>query len=534
MPTDYSTFSEETQECIKRIELNVKVKPEQVYTDCQRLLKIAVEESSDALMGLGYYFFAEYYLAKVDADQVMYCLMEAIKYFHKAKMYDYLAKTYNMMGTVADSQSNKIMALEYYNTCIQYCQKYNIKYICAMAEMNVANILHNMGEEEKAIEYFKSANIHYGESGEMPRVKWNLTLSYIGLGYCYMAAGNAKEAEKVDRYITEIVADKHDEEIPEFSIKIWKAWMANHHGEKRIAIEFIEDVIEKINSGDNYLEYSDNLIDIAELLLKMSNYELLLEFLLSGQSWEKCNEDLRMEAKWYFYLLSCYEEMGMKEEYIKVSEEYFIFCEDCEAKSRETARKAIELRGKLNIIQQRQYDMMLLNEDLKVISQHDPMTGLANRTYLNAYLEKQLKVARAEQKKNALELMDIDCFKKYNDFYGHLAGDNCIEKVAMVLKSVENDKIFCARYGGDEFILVYYDMNEKQISEVAEKIKTEVMNLRIPHEKSDVMPRITVSQGIIGKIPTKSNRAWDYSENADRLLYQVKKSGKNGINIKMV
>lgn len=529
MSLNSRNYSKTAQQCHERIEQKVLTAPASIYEDCQKLLQYAAEENSDALMGLGYYHFAEYYFSKPDADQVMYCLMEAVKYFPKAEMYDYLARCYNIMGVVADSQDNRVLALEYFHICIQYCEKYGITYVLAMAEANMSSILHNMGEDERAVALLKSAAAHYHEGEKMPRTEWNLMLTVIGLGYCYLELGKYKEAEHAEQQVQEMIQGKEETEIPVLALNILKAEMAHYRGSNEEAAEYVRQVIENIRMGAVYMEYSDYLIDVAHLLSAMKEHTLLLEMLLSIQSWVKQDAGLELQTKWYYYMLECYEHLGMEEEYIALAKKYFELHEVYARHSRETARKAIELRNKLNVLQQRQYNMMALNAELKMISQHDPMTGLANRTYLNEYLEKQFEQAWKENKKLAVELMDIDCFKKYNDFYGHLAGDKCIEKIAMLLKSIENDKIFCARYGGDEFMLVYTDMEKEQVCRTAETIRKKVMDMCILHENSDIAPVVTVTQGIVCKVPEETGRVWDYCVRADKCLYEAKKSGKNRV-----
>ena len=85
-----------------------------------------------------------------------------------------------------------------------------------------------------------------------------------------------------------------------------------------------------------------------------------------------------------------------------------------------------------------------------------------------------------------VELMDIDFFKEYNDHYGHLAGDQCLKAIAGVLRKQQvPGKIFCARYGGDEFMILYTGMTVEKIRRVAEDILRKVRKLKLPHECSN-------------------------------------------------
>ena len=90
------------------------------------------------------------------------------------------------------------------------------------------------------------------------------------------------------------------------------------------------------------------------------------------------------------------------------------------------------------------------------------------------------------------EILDIDYFKQYNDEYGHQAGDECVKAIA----GIENENIFCARYGGDEFVIVYAGVEAKEVKETAERLRQQVYDLNMQHNGSSEYSVVTISQGI--------------------------------------
>lgn len=165
-------------------------------------------------------------------------------------------------------------------------------------------------------------------------------------------------------------------------------------------------------------------------------------------------------------------------------------------------------------------------------------TGIVNlqRKLLSLKLKyygkyKVLEKCLANGQPLSFEILDIDYFKQYNDNYGHQAGDECVKAVANLLRGMENEKIFCARYGGDEVVIIYNGMSEKEVFECAERLRQEVMRLNLEHLYSDVYPTVTISQGIYHSIPKDGNRIWDFLHAADTLLYQVKKKNRNSLCI---
>ena len=124
---------------------------------------------------------------------------------------------------------------------------------------------------------------------------------------------------------------------------------------------------------------------------------------------------------------------------------------------------------------------------------------------------------------------NIDYFKQYNDNYGHQEGDECVKAVARLLEQMQSEQIFCARYGGDEFIVIYCRMSAKEVYERAEKLRNDVIKLNREHLYSDVHSVVTISQGICYDVPTPGNKSWDFLHQADMLLYSVKKTARNHI-----
>ena len=184
-------------------------------------------------------------------------------------------------------------------------------------------------------------------------------------------------------------------------------------------------------------------------------------------------------------------------------------------------------------VQKLQQEMLLLNEQLMVQSQHDALTGLPNRAYLNNYAEETLSKALKNQVNFGIEILDIDFFKSVNDTYGHMEGDHYLTAVADLLSRIteEYSNVFAARYGGDEFVLVYYDKSVDEIKEIMHQLKLSTVSVKLPAMSQLGEDHITLSQGCCNRIPESVNRLWDYLARADTVLYDVKKKGKNNYKV---
>jgi len=125
-------------------------------------------------------------------------------------------------------------------------------------------------------------------------------------------------------------------------------------------------------------------------------------------------------------------------------------------------------------------------------------------------------------------MLDIDCFKNYNDHYGHLKGDEVLKTIAQVLSEQANRATdFVARYGGEEFIILLPHTDAAGAEKIAEGILTRIRDLQIPHEASFVIPILTASIGGCTTIPEPGQDPANLVEQADKALYQAKAAGRN-------
>jgi diguanylate cyclase (GGDEF)-like protein len=171
----------------------------------------------------------------------------------------------------------------------------------------------------------------------------------------------------------------------------------------------------------------------------------------------------------------------------------------------------------------------LLNE----LAERDGMTGLYNRRIFDDYIERLWRQSRRESANVALIFVDIDCFKLYNDFYGHQAGDDCLKRVAKCIgRGAKRPFDFAARYGGEEFVIVLYGPPDEYARAVPEQIRREVLELEIPHAGSTVAKHVTVSVGFALATPGTSRSLAGAIQAADEALYQAKREGRNRVVFK--
>ncbi len=166
-------------------------------------------------------------------------------------------------------------------------------------------------------------------------------------------------------------------------------------------------------------------------------------------------------------------------------------------------------------------------EVLTRLSVIDELTKIANRRKFDEVLKNEYLLGCRSGKPLSILMIDIDYFKRFNDTYGHLAGDDCIKKVAAALKgALYRPTDLVARYGGEEFAVILPDTTESGERVIAEKIMSEIAKLNIPHSSSSVDDKITVSIGGYALVPSIHDDPIFIVAEADKSLYQAKEAGR--------
>jgi len=159
---------------------------------------------------------------------------------------------------------------------------------------------------------------------------------------------------------------------------------------------------------------------------------------------------------------------------------------------------------------------------------YDALTGIYNRRYLDENLDRLIKSLSRADGILSIMMIDIDRFKTYNDTYGHVEGDNCLNIIAKALSEcITRKSDFVVRYGGEEFVVVLPNTDENGARLIAEKLLENIRNLEIPNVNCDVLPKITLSVGCVTGKADHTRSCKDYIRMADEALYASKQGGRN-------
>ena len=187
-----------------------------------------------------------------------------------------------------------------------------------------------------------------------------------------------------------------------------------------------------------------------------------------------------------------------------------------------TSERQLEAR-----VTERTEELNVAMAKLQELSVTDGLTGIANRRHFDSALRAEWSRAERAGTTLSLALIDVDHFKKFNDRYGHLQGDDCLRTVAQVLaKSVSRPGELAARYGGEEFALIIPNTQGSDAVRLAERIRAAIVACNIAHADSD-LGYLTISIGVASIVPSVNILPQTLTHAADEALYSAKKGGRN-------
>lgn len=194
----------------------------------------------------------------------------------------------------------------------------------------------------------------------------------------------------------------------------------------------------------------------------------------------------------------------------------------------ELERKTRELDAKIAQLEEVQLELERSNQKLKLLSASDGLTGLANRRCFDETFLKEWKRCSRENESLSLIIVDIDHFKAYNDFYGHIAGDSALKQVAQALDDALMRPVDVAcRYGGEEFTIILPGTDRVGAELVARRMQKSLQSIRIKHEAPGTSGFVTISMGVVSTVPNDKLQPTQLLETADQELYRAKEGGRD-------
>lgn len=527
---NFDEYDDDLKGWIGLVLTNHSVNQKITKLNCKKILRIGMQNDDSKLLGFVYFYMAYTNHLENDSRKLIRNLTLGMEHHNKAQMWDLLVRSYNLLGINFDNHGNIPAAIDYYLSAIKYSHEYGRKYEEGYANANIGQLYFLLHDYEKAITYLKEAHKCICSNKKEKSFSRIIVVIEIALGYCYLRKGNMKSALP---YFYRIEKADHTNlgDVYNISICCFEAIFTNAIAEFGKRDELISRMIKLLDEAVSLMDVYDDLFIFCDFLYEAGRYEELIHVLERIEELTKEAGLTNMLLRVTRQKIKYYRTLNNEAAYLQAYTDYFLLSEQVADENIAITKESIDLRMDMERVKEKQILIQRENEILQAKSNRDPLTSLPNRDKLNDYSEIVYEDAYLNGKRLAFEILDIDCFKQYNDTYGHQAGDECLKHIAQLLHSLIDRGIFCARYGGDEFVIIYENKSDEEILRIAGKLKEDVAALHIENRKSTVIPVVTISQGICNAVPQKNNRVWDYLYSADMALYHVKRTEKNNIRL---
>lgn len=501
---------------------------ERTLKSCLEIERYAKEHKDAALLGFAYFYSGETYYLLNDAEHMFRYIAQAIHLLDQTKQWELIGRAYNLMAISSINKGNVSAAMDYYLTGLNYCRKYGVTKMESSIMQNLGNLYMENGVYHEAQSYFEQAYSYYKSNSTAKGNYVGLTAIYVNLARCYMLQGML---DKTRVYIEKLDSEceSYYEDIDYLYVGCMKARYYHLIRSYARRDAQIAEIQEKISKEVQIMEVFDDLYDFCNLMLEIDRDDVLWMVVGKLDEIVKNAGVVNLQRKVISLKIKGYRKNQDNASYLQAAGLYYELTEIMERENKDMIVNMLYVRSSLERANESRKKMEAVNVKLLEQSETDQLTGLANRYRLNDYSEKVLEYCFEHRIPLAMEILDIDFFKQYNDNYGHQQGDECITAIANQLKKMENGQTFCARYGGDEFIVIYAGMSAEEVRERAETLRQNIMNLKLEHLYSKALPIVTISQGISYGVPEEENRSWDFLHVADMLLYRVKARSRNDI-----
>lgn len=431
------------------------------------------------------------------------------------------------LGRIHANLGYEQLAVDYFFHAIDFVTSKNNNEKLAIIYSYIASTFQRMGSSREALKYFhKERTCYYSINTENDDLLERVFLLNINLGYAYCGIQNYDMALNYLRIIDE---RRFFDITYKYRIYINSLRLKTSFGfkdQERI-VYYTKQLLNEIDLSkhkDCFFEFYDlfklqlmNKNKKAAFHLLNALIEIARELNLENYTF------LALDAKVQFYKFK-------KDDinYWAALKEFLDNTKQKEEMIKELKQLRILKRNEVLRIEQENKYLKKKVETLKERSEQDELTKLPNRYRLKSYINEKFLEARSCSLSFGIDIIDIDYFKQYNDNFGHLDGDKCLVRIADILRDVAKNH-FVARYGGDEFFIIFFNQTTSQILDVVNEIQESILKQDIKQATGLPYDRVTLSQGIFQMIPKKGSKVEDFIKKADRALSTGKNRSRNAV-----
>ena len=526
---DIQRYDPKTIALIEKVFEQKNSMSEGVFRTLSRLRKVARETGDYTLQGFVHFHLADtIYSYEKDYNEFRQHLARSVYYFQLGGEKELLARAYNYVAVDALNNSSYDVAYLYLMNALHACEGLDNDYLLCIINNNIGQVYARMSNYKKALKYVRLGNKLQARTHKDDfYYHQNMINGYFSEGVLCCLLGDLPGAERADRNIGKIEKECDMSHITSvfIPISLLRLMIAVLREDVALTEFHSKQFVEKMHSAHRLYDYITDISDLCHFLIEQ-NYLATVRMILDMIKEEVDSSGVvQMKRILSSIEIAYYEKRGDEKALMAHLHEQYQLSEQQQMEQNRVYQYSVDLIDIMEEQRKEQEKVRLENEHLQSQVQTDPLTGIPNRLVLDSSLPLLYARTRKAGQSFGVSMIDINKFKEFNDTYGHLAGDFCLQQVAKTIQDVANRPgVSCARYGGDEFIMLYENKTDEEIRSIAEELNEKIHALDIAHSGMGKSGRVSLSQGICNGIPKRGHKKEEYLNEADNALYAVKKN----------
>jgi diguanylate cyclase (GGDEF)-like protein len=531
---DYSRYDKDIQNVINDCVSMVAAGDAGALDAIAKLRGIASEKGDDALLGIADYCACNWYYDQSDYDNYQKHIKKAIQHFLRGNNAEFLARAYNFFAADAHDNDAFDVAYHYFHSALQFADEKKAPVTAGVVYANLARLYYDIEDYKLARQYFRKGFKLISYNTNDVYYHYNVMAGIVNDGLTLLQMGKNDLAEKA--YNRAQKEWKHIEDVQHrellMTFKVLEARLAMVKGEEDKFKSLMSEMVADLKEDEHPYSLMGEIRDFCRVLIATGRTDYALALIEAIDDCIISSGVTHAIRHLYEVKVDLYDAIGNEKKLDESLREQHRLLERQNEERKKLYQYSTELIDLIGELQEEEARVRAENENLQLRIITDPLTGIPNRYAMDVEVSKRYEKAYKGKSSLGVEIMDVDGFKAYNDNYGHQAGDRCLEKIGEVLRSIcDKYNLFCARYGGDEFMMIYEGMNDEEIRRISGEIGEAISRIEVETDGKVIDRKVTISQGICNDVPKFKTKPWDYLSEADAALYVVKGKSVNKIRI---
>ena len=525
---EFNQYNTTVQNWIQTVLKKRQSNADTVLENCGKIIAYGEEHDDPKLMGFGCFYSGEVYYGLNDGEHFYHMMTQALTYLDRAEEWALMVRCYNFLGIASMSRGNPSIALDYYMNGLKNCDIYKLSIQKVMLLMNMGLLYLDYEHYNDAENAMVQAYEVLQTQKQDEKYDFYTYVFYGNMAECLVMQDRLDEAKPYLDHVNKTEYWNQADIIDQLFVSCVDVIYYHKRGDLQKRDQSIRILDEQLPENLTVLDIFNDFYRCCLVLLETDHDETFWRIIEVLEPQVVNFKIINLHLKLLSLKMKYYRRHEQNAEYLQAAGLYYELSERNEAVTRHMLSSVINLRKNLETMRKARLQAEHKNMVLQERSGQDPLTHMANRFRLNDYVEEVFSYAQKNDIALAMEILDVDYFKEYNDNYGHQEGDRCLIGVSTAIRNlVEETGAFCARYGGDEFVIIYVNVTREQAVKYAEELRRRVLALELEHRFSKALPVVSISQGVCWGIPQSNHRGWDFLHAADNMLYRVKKFSRN-------